>query len=109
MTHVAALQVGYITSEIWREGETSFSLDHNVSDVHDANGSTLCAAPAALHPSADVHSRFRYISSMVVHPSQRGKRLGESYVVRLIAQVGLPLAAADAVVVLASANALAAP
>ena len=31
----------------------------------------------------------RYISSMVVHPSQRGKRLGESYVTRLIQQVAL--------------------
>ena len=60
--------------------------------------------------SAPAHTHVvSYISSMVVHPSQRGKRLGESYVVRLIAQVGLPLAAADAVVVLASANALAAP
>lgn len=62
-------QVGYITSEIWREGETCFSLDHGVADMHDCSGSTL------------------YISSMVVHPSQRGKRLGESYVLRLIAQV----------------------
>jgi hypothetical protein len=43
-----ASQVGYITSEIWREGETKFSLDHRVAEMHDGNGSTLCAPP---HPA----------------------------------------------------------
>jgi hypothetical protein len=38
-----ALQIGYITSEIWREGQTCFSLDHRMADTHDVNGSTLCA------------------------------------------------------------------
>ena len=89
----AALQIGYITSEIWREGQTSFSLDHRMADMHDVNGSTLYACPCSPNTSAlgfTPRARvFRYISSMVVHPSQRGKRLGELFVTRLIKQVAL--------------------
>lgn len=64
-----------------------------MADMHDVNGSTLCACPCSPNTSAlgfTPRARFfRYISSMVVHPSQRGKRLGELFVTRLIKQVAL--------------------
>ncbi len=102
VTPLLLSQVGYITSEIWREGETSFALDHRVADMHDPTGSTLCATPSrpspcrnhSPSPASRSHAHAlvtctccRYISSMVVHPSQRGKRLGEAYVMRLLQQV----------------------
>jgi ribosomal-protein-alanine N-acetyltransferase len=62
-------QIGYITSEIWRQGEEKFALDHRIRDMHDSRGSTF------------------YISSMVVHPAQRGKGLGEQFVTTLMRQV----------------------
>jgi ribosomal-protein-alanine N-acetyltransferase len=62
-------QIGYITSEIWRQGEEKFALDHRIRDMHDSRGTTF------------------YISSMVVHPSHRGKRLGEQFVTTLMRQV----------------------
>jgi ribosomal protein S18 acetylase RimI-like enzyme len=81
------IQIGYITSEIWREGQTLFSLNHRMAYMHDVNGNTLCAFLFLLTLPSRPHTHFRYISSMVVHPSQRGKRLGEFYVTRLIKQV----------------------
>jgi len=62
-------QVGYITSEIWRPGEQTFALDHRIRDMHDTRGTTL------------------YISSMVVHPSQRGKGMGQQFMTALMRKV----------------------
>ena len=68
-----------------------FSLDHRIADVHDVSGNTLYRSSCSPHLNHLVVTRalFRYISSMVVHPSQRGKRLGESFVTRIIEQVEL--------------------